>query len=662
MTAKEFAQLITALGPTALTRNLIHRIKKSSGWYARKYPAVAWPAPGEIESQGRSPFTAPAPGAFAGISVDTRKVIADADRIFNGEMPYFSWRWLPRPAGWRSNPLNQYQMPQGHWSARGEFNDAQGDIKWIWEPSRFDWVFVLGRAWGLTGDSRYAEGLFGLLEDWRNHNAPNSCPNFMCGQETSIRLFALVWAAGIFNEYLTNDPARRAALYSMIRICARRIESAFGYALSQNNNHGLAEAAALYVAGHSLPVAPEAARWKRNGKHYLTQLILSQFSNDGAYVQHSLNYHRMALRILFIVLYYARAYQDPLPGAVYHRARNSARFLADTLNSDGRAPNYGANDGANIFSLSGCDYRDFRPTLQSLSYLLDGTRMFAPGPYDEELAWHFGPEALASPLKEQAPAHLIARESGYYVIRGKDTHALARLHTFKTRPSHADMLALDLWRHGENIITDAGTYLYYADGGLYDFLKSTAAHSVVEVNGKSQMRPWRRFLWLDWTKAKLLRYEKTATGGYDWQGEHYGYADEGVVHRRRILLEDDDWLVIDDVFVTRGPARVVLRWRLGGAQDWRLQGREADSERLQTSVTTVTQETDSLVLLQGEAKYPETAESRYYGEVHSVAVLRSELAASSPVRWVTAIGAPGLLRIDGLRAHWKHMTLDLRCE
>lgn len=657
----EYGQIARALGPAALARNFLHRAKKTAGWYALRRPVTEWPEPGEAERHGHSPFTTPAPSAFNTISVDAQKVAESAERVLRGEMLYFSWRWLPRPPSWRANPLNQYEMPEGHWSSRGEFSESQGDIKWIWEPSRFDWVYLLGRAWGLTGDSRYAEGFLGLLDEWRAHNKPFSCPNFMCGQESSFRLFALAWAAGIFGEYLSNDPARRAMLFSTISVHARRVESAFGYALSQNNNHGLAEAAALYVAGHSLPSAPEAARWRRRGKRHLVKLILSQFSGDGGYIQHSLNYHRLALRILFIALYYARAYQDRFPNAVYEQARAATRFLTDTLNTDGCAPNYGANDGANIFSLNGCGYRDFRPAIQPLTYLLDGTRRFGPGAHDEELVWHFGPQALSAPLSNVPPGRLIAREAGYYVIRGASTHALVRLHTYKTRPSHADTLALDLWRNGVNIITDAGTYLYYADGGLYDFLKSTAAHSVVEVNGKSQMRPWRRFLWSGWTRTKLLHCEDTATGGFDWQGEHYGYENDGVVHRRRILLEGDDWLVIDDLYVSREPARLALRWRLGGAQDWRLQRRSAESERLQTSIEIATRDADTLILARGERGYPETAESHYYGEVHPVAVLRAELTASSPARWITTIGAPGLLRVDGLRAYWKHIALDLRC-
>ena len=59
-------------------------------------------------------------------------------------------------------------------------------------------------------------------------------------------------------------------------------------------------------------------------------------------------------------------------------------------------PYYGQNDGALILPLNNCGYHDFRPVVAATQFLVSGTRRFEPGPWDEDLLWLFGPEALTA--------------------------------------------------------------------------------------------------------------------------------------------------------------------------------------------------------------------------------------------------------------------------
>jgi len=53
----------------------------------------------------------------------------------------------------------------------------------IWEPSRFGFAYALVRAYWRSGDERYAELFWQLVEDWRANNTPQLGPNWKCGQE-----------------------------------------------------------------------------------------------------------------------------------------------------------------------------------------------------------------------------------------------------------------------------------------------------------------------------------------------------------------------------------------------------------------------------------------------------------------------------------------------
>jgi asparagine synthase (glutamine-hydrolysing) len=96
-------------------------------------------------------------------------------------------------------------------------------------------------------------------------------------------------------------------------------------------------------------------------------------------------------------------------------------LLAHQNPGDGRLPNYGANDGALPCVLSTCDFSDFRPTLQAVSVATRSERVYEPGPWDEEAAWLFGRAALdEAPLRPPARRSVAFRDTGYYVLRGRD--------------------------------------------------------------------------------------------------------------------------------------------------------------------------------------------------------------------------------------------------
>jgi hypothetical protein len=78
---------------------------------------------------------------------------------------------------------------------------------------------------------------------------------------------------------------------------AARIPLTWPYAHAQDNNHLLSEAAGLVTAALALPGHPQSSRWSRLGWSWFNRAVLSQFDEDGAYTQHSANYHRLALHL-----------------------------------------------------------------------------------------------------------------------------------------------------------------------------------------------------------------------------------------------------------------------------------------------------------------------------------------------------------------------------
>lgn len=686
-----------------------HRRRMRSGYYVRACPAGDWP---EVDT-GRSPFSPGSGGSGK----------RDADRIVDGELCYFSWKWLPKPPTWRENPSSGFQTDLSHWSTFRDFDERQGDVKWIWEPSRFDWAVTLARAYAVAGEEKYRDRFSELLDDWRSNNPPNQGINWFCAQECSLRMLALIFAAGVFSTYprmghATDRGEGGEDLWSTVAALAERVEPSLGYAIGQHNNHGISEAMGLFLAGMCLPKHPSAPRWREVGKRLLCRSILEQFAPDGSYVQHSFIYQRLAMRCCLACFHTARVFGDSFPKEVEERVLQSARFLYEMMvvrspsppdgerglggeglgartgttqqsaheppltpahepsptlspaggeggpepGGAGRLPNYGANDGANALCLSDCDYLDFRPIIQLAFAVLSGQRAFGEGPWDEELGWYGIDVSALSSYDPPASSDFGATEGGYYVLRsdpgrdadstGSATYAFMRVPRYTDgRPSQADALHVDVWIDGEPVAVDSGTYSYNDPDGWWKHFKSTAAHNTVVVDKGDQMPSVGRFLFTDWTRAKLCEHALGSILATTRAHTHMGFASS---HERQLELRKDSTLVADTISA-RSVFILEVNWHLEGA--WKVAKVAAPastfwwqfltSERLGLFMSC---ERPCELFLEGRMA-PHTLQSEMYGFTRPVTLVNAHVPGTSPVTVFSAfvrLDASGSVDLSGL--------------
>jgi len=494
-------------------------------------------------------------------------VLAEANNLLAGRANYFSVHThnIGNPPAWFVNPfLNQrHSKAEAHWSEIAHFNPEAGDIKIVWELSRFSWAPVLARASRISGDARYASTLRLWIEDWWRSNPPNTGPNWMCGQEVSIRLINIMLALHLLEQ----DKDASAAFSGFIDAHCRRVEATTSYAVAQSNNHVTSEAAGLFVGGTWLAMygedafRPRGRRWAKKGRKLLEDSVCRLVQSDGSFSQHSLTYHRVLLDTLSIVEVWRRSTnQDRFADDFYSRAAAATHWLGaiiDPLNGDG--PNLGANDGAHPYRLDSSNYRDFRPCLQLASIVFNASSALEAGPWDEPAAWlKVSGKGRAKPVSNRAAKDFFA-ENGYVVLRNKSgAVVLFRAPTARFRPSHADALHVDLWWKGTNILRDGGTYAYFGGDSVADILSSAAGHNTVQFDGHDQMPRLGRFLYGAWIRVTTSETTNTTAGGQSWKAS-YGDA-WGAKHRRTIVLGERSLSVSDEVWGFKAGA--VLRWRL----------------------------------------------------------------------------------------------------
>lgn len=574
-----------------------------------------------------------------------RRTIEVADDFAGGEFLYFSRHLhdLGWPVNWLKNPLTGGQHEnQTHWCDYPTFSPALGDIKDVWEPSRFASAFWLVRAYAMTGDDRYAFAFWEMFESWCHQNPPNRGPNWKCGQETAIRVFGWCFALYGFWRSPATTPSRVAAMVKAIALSAERIEGHIEYAISQKNNHGISEAVGLLTVGLLFPELKRSARWLRRGRELFEQEVLRQVYVDGSFVQHSMNYHRVMLHDCLWAAQLCDLADEPLADEVLLRINRAGEFLFQMLDVEsGHVPNYGSNDGALVLPLSSCDYSDYRATVQAARYFSTRRRVLSDGPWNEALLWLFGSKAVEGDSSQHRPTSQRFDAGGYYTLRGPESWCMVRCHSYHDRPAHVDPLHVDLWHQGVNILTDSGTYKYYCPEtpGLDKDFKDIQAHNCVEIGGRGPLDSVTRFLWMPWPAGRCLEF-----GQGRFVGEHDSYDRDPwwVVHRRSVELSDSGHWIIRDDLEGDGPQRVVLRWHLADL-DWTLKPDDKCVTAL-VGIQPIRVEFEApsnctLRLRRGEDS-PDGAvgwQSLYYGERTSRPTLEVELNENLPVSLVTNV-------------------------
>lgn len=465
------------------------------------------------------------------------------------------------------------------WWEASDFDAQLGDIKDIWDISRFSWVLALAQR-AARGDLQSLAQMNDWLADWIEHNPPYTGYNWKCGQEASIRVMHLAMAALILGQASDPMPGLRA----LVRVHLARIRPTIAYAIAQDNNHGICEAAALFIGGAWLAQTDgdaTARAWMNQGRRQLEERAARLIADDGGFSMYSVMYHREFLDALSMAEVWRRTQGLPAFLACYRdRASRAALWLADFVHPQtGDAPNIGANDGTRLLPLTDTGYRDFRPSVQLACVLFCGARAYGEtGSCDIPLHWL---DITIPNAALPATRSRLCGDSGFALLKSQDedVQVFVRFPHYRFRPSHADPLHVDLWIDGRNILRGPGSYRYHAEPEWLDYFPGVAAHNTVQFDGLEAMPRLGRFLFGDWLR---LAAGPVLEEGADRQGFMAGYRHaSGARHERKVSLRIGELEVCDTIAGFR--KRAVVRWRLmPGA--WRVDAQGVSLDRLRLTV------------------------------------------------------------------------------
>lgn len=517
---------------------------------------------------------------------------------------------------WHKSALTfvELEQPNLNWWQIPDFSEKLGDVKGVWEASRFDWV--IGFAQLAAQDDNLALDKLNLwISDWCKNNPPYKGVNWKCGQEASIRVMHLAMASVMLHQ--CEQPS--SSLTSLIKAHLKRIAPTIGYAVAQDNNHGTSEAAALFIGGSWLTKAGDSDGkfYYELGLKWLENRAKSLIAKDGSFSQYSATYHRVMLDTYSMAEVWRRKLNLPLfsQNLINKLIAGSNWLYQFTQFQTGDLPNLGANDGARLLPLTDSDYRDFRPSVQLAAVLFSQKKAWeTEGDWNLPLYWL----GIALPAEVTAPQDSFHFEHGGYVgLRAKNGNAFAMMTypKFAFRPSQCDALHVDFWFNGDNLLRDGGTFSYNAGAKYIDYYGGTESHNTIQFDNHEQMPRLSRFLLGGWLKAKNICFDQQENSCQASYKDAYKAA-----HKRKVTLNNDKLSILDDISGFTNSA--ILRWRLSPG-NWTLNGHTISNGSHSLSIKTKLKVV-RFQLIQG-------SESRYYYQETKLPVLEIEFEQAGSV-------------------------------
>lgn len=591
----------------------LYRAKLRLGYFEKKMPVAAFEFVHNKES-------------WIGEPLDQE---ASNDRV---HLKYFNARSVSveSPPNWFFDPYTATSLDDNnaHWSNLPDFSLNTGDVKVLWELSRFEWL--IQASWTLCrSESGTILPIRAWLQSWFESNPANLGVNWKCAQETSIRGMHIVYAALILNK---GSLISTAALVEILVEHINRILPTVSFAKAQDNNHGTSEAVALFTLGVALGSLSSSLKNSKTeqlavqaetaGRKLLENRATHLISADGTFSQYSVVYHRLMLDTICFAECMRRRYQRaPFSKRFYERASAATHWLFSVVDSEsGDAPNIGANDGALLFNANSNPFREFRPNCQLATALFGSEPMYQQ--HTHSMAQVFEIEIKAGSMQsDRFKPEVIG--SGFKVARELSTFVVLKTPDDRFRPSQADALHLDVWHNGVNVIRDAGTYSYNANNEVGE-LGSTQFHSTVQLDDQDQMPKISRFLYSRWLSESTINVKPAAVSERAQNRISSAYVSYmGGAHSRCVSVEAGRVQVSDDV---SGAFKLgMLRWRVCPA-NWTIVANELRSE-----VATITLKSDQALSL----SLTDSLESTHYLEIQPLPVL--EVAFTRECRIETTI-------------------------
>ena len=491
-------------------------------------------------------------------------LLARAEKIIEHRLSFFDLKdkYLGEPINWNRDHKREQDTPMVY-SPSLDYRDVKeaGDCKYVWEPNRHHQFVVLGRAYHLSGEKRFAEAIAEQLDSWLRQNPYGFGMNWRSGLELGIRLINWVWALDLIEESKVIGDDLYFRLMNSISRHIWEIDRKYSRD-SSANNHLIGEAAGVFVATSYFNNLKHASKWRARSREILEREIINQTYPDGGTQEQAVGYHIFVLQFFVIAGITARASGRDFSESYWGRLEKMFDFTARLSEGGDNLPIFGDCDDGYVL--------DIGDNPHSIKQWLEiGASLFGRGDF-MVAARGVGPMGyppgktgrneyhISVDSKKSKCSSVAFDQTGYYLMQSGRLNSPKRISiVFDCGPlgmgplaahGHADALSFTLRAFGKDVLVDPGTYDYFSYPEWRRYFRSTRAHNTIVVDGRDQSEMLGLFLWGNRANSDCLSWQPTHEGG-KVIGKHDGYMslDDPVVHKRMLDLDERQLVIRDDI-------------------------------------------------------------------------------------------------------------------
>jgi len=430
--------------------------------------------------------------------------------------------------------------------SRKESQSQGGDIKFVWELSRFHHGVTLGRAFALTGDERFARKFFSMFSDWRQANPPQVGPNWRCAMEVAIRAVNLLWAGSLLASSKAFNLIERESFVRSLLTHGVFIfhnleytERAVGRSVQPvNGNHYMADLAGLIYISCALHECRVTSDWRLFAQQEFFREIRLQVDDEGVHWEYSPGYHRLVLEMVLGCLILLESVGVAIPEDIRTRTVKMLEFIRHYRKPSGGVPLVRDLDSGR-FCILGDEELSSHDHLLALGAIYFDKPDLYPGKPFEDCFWYLGQRAIdwhgrrsrmvasttnvrqGQPARSSfalldeddsgsvpscgnspdltaslpasvvhSPGSRLYEQSGFCVMREQSHYLFAVCCPKGMRGycghTHNDFLSFELEAYGRPFLTDCGSYVYTQSAEWRNRFRSVASHNTVVVDGTEQ--------------------------------------------------------------------------------------------------------------------------------------------------------------------------------
>jgi hypothetical protein len=463
------------------------------------------------------------------------------------------------PDLWRLDPVTGRLWPGADvytFDIDFRHDGSRGDIKYVWEINRLQFLPALAAHMLLEDDVRSLAAIEAAIESWHRANPPFRGVAWSSGIEVALRAISLIVTCDLLGDRISDDARRRAG---EILVASGYWLPRFPSRFSSANNHLVAELAGEFLIGLALAVPATPAR------ETLQAEVLKQILPDGTGAEQSPTYAAFTAELVLLCALAARGAGQPFAPPVEQRLGAFADFVGRFV---GESVSFGDDDEGRAMTLG--NEPDYPASVAAAIAGFRDQRGVLPRSGDFRTLLFGAPAAAIS-----ADIGLTTfPDGGLSVWRGEIQGRRVHL-TFDHGPlgylsiaahGHADALALTLSIDGVPVLVDPGTWLYGSGGSWRSWFRSTPAHNTLNIEGVSQSTMAGAFNWSHKADAELIESRPEP----DWRlrGRHHGYRKRyGVTHERTLSRETAGISVTDRLAGGAREAEIVFQLAAGLAAE-----------------------------------------------------------------------------------------------